>query len=224
MNAVCNICGSNRFESYRGRPGEQCARCGSKARHRIALDVYRRFLTPLDRKRSRVLHFAPEECLHPILQDMFGGGYITADADPRRYPHAQPLKLFLPDGFDIFPEGYFDAVLHNHVLEHIPGHFGDHLVAFARIIKPGGHMIFSVPGPYMDRKTMEGGEDLASDDARLERFLQEDHFKLLGADFVDFVQEMEGGELLSDGVDDALRAQLSVRAGKAQFFVWRKTT
>ena len=222
MDAVCNICGSSRFEPYRGRSAEQCANCGSKARHRIGLDVYRRFLAPIEGGDARILHLAPEECLHPILEKMFGGGYVTADAEPARYPHAQPLKLYLPEGFGIFPDNYFDAVLHNHVLEHIPGHFGDHLRGFARIVKPGGYMIFSVPGPYLDRKTVEGGELLSSDAERLERFLQEDHFKLLGADFVEFVAEMEGGGLLDDGVDDAIRQKLSVRPGKAPFFVWHK--
>ena len=40
----CNICGNDQFESYRGRAHEVCVACGSKARHRVALDVYERFL------------------------------------------------------------------------------------------------------------------------------------------------------------------------------------
>lgn len=83
-------------------------------------------------------------------------------------------------------------------------------------------MIFSVPGPYMDRKTEEGGEDLPSDAERLARFRQEDHFKLFGSDFVDHLRAMAGGQLVPDGMTDERRAQIAVRPGKAPFFIWRK--
>lgn len=83
-------------------------------------------------------------------------------------------------------------------------------------------MIFSVPGPYLDRPSVEGGEHLASDAERLENFLQEDHYKMLGADFVEFLRNMEGGELHFDGITPEIREQLSVRPGKAPFFVWQK--
>jgi len=83
-------------------------------------------------------------------------------------------------------------------------------------------MIFSVPGPYLDKVTVEGGELLASDEERLEKFLQEDHYKLLGADFVEFLRNMEGGELLPDGITPEVREVLSVRPGKAPFFIWWK--
>jgi phosphoglycolate phosphatase len=218
----CNICGSTAFETYRGRPAERCAGCGSKARHRIALDVYERLLFPLAGRFTRVLHFAPEAFLHPVLLEKFGAGYVTADMAPERYRHAQALKLALPDGIDIFPDGYFDAVLHNHVLEHVPGHFRDHISALMRIVKPGGLMILSVPGPYMDRDTQEGGENLASDAERLEKFLQEDHFKLFGRDFVRHLGSIPAVALLADGVTDAKREQLAVRPGKAPFFILRK--
>ncbi|MEC9342750.1 MAG: methyltransferase domain-containing protein [Pseudomonadota bacterium] len=218
----CNICGNSTFEAYRGRPGEVCVNCGSKARHRVALDVYERFLFPLAGAGIRVLHLAPEACLFPILKTVFGEGYVTADALPERYPDAAPVKLVLPADFGKFPAGHFDAVLHNHVLEHIPGHWKDHLAGFMRWLEPGGFMIFSVPGPYHDRPTVEGGEHLASDAERLEKFLQEDHLRLFGDDLAPYLAEIGGGKLLDDGVTDAKRRDLAVRPGKAPFFVWRK--
>ncbi|MFK5977644.1 MAG: methyltransferase domain-containing protein [Rhizobiaceae bacterium] len=220
---ACNICGGTDFEGYRGRKGERCTSCGSKARHRIALMVYETHLLPLVRGGAkRVLHLAPEQFLYRELSEMVGAGYITSDASPERYPHAECLKLYFPQDFDLFPDGYFTAILHNHVLEHIPGHYGDHLIAFTRMLAPGGKMIFSVPGPYLDRQSVEGGEHLASDAERLEKFLQEDHYKMLGADFVDFLRGMEGGALISDGITPEIREQLNVRPGKAPFFVWQK--
>lgn len=218
----CNICGGTTFESYRGRANEVCTSCGAKARHRIALDVYERFLFPLAGEGARVLHLAPEKCLYPVLKEKLGEGYVTADAAPERYPHAEPQKLTLPGDFDAFPADHFDAILHNHVLEHIPGHYRDHLKGLARWLKPGGLMIFSVPGPHLDLLTREGGEHFRTDAERIELFRQGDHFKLFGRDFVDYVETMEGGKRLTDGVTDERRAQLGVRPGKAPFFVWRK--
>lgn len=223
MLSRCNICNSTAFEGYRGRPGEVCAGCGSKARHRVALDVYRRHLLGrLAGKPARVLHFAPEACLHGALSERLGAGYITADIAPERYKHAHALRIALPQGLAVFPDGYFDAVLHNHVLEHIPGHWRDHVAALMRVVKPGGLMIFSVPGPYLDRDTVEGGENLASDFERLEKFLQEDHYKLFGRDFADALAAWPGSELLPAGVDDARRAEIGVRPGKSPFFILRK--
>jgi SAM-dependent methyltransferase len=222
LKPSCNICNGTVFETYRGRPGEKCAGCGAKARHRIALDVYQRFLEPVPDFGARLLHLAPEPSLHNWLGVKFGAGYLCADAAPERYPHAEVLKLVLPQGFEIFPDGYFHAIIHNHVLEHIPGNFTTHLEAFVRILRPGGHMIFSVPGPYIDRLTEEGGEHLKSPAERLVRFKQEDHLKIFGADFVSHIQNIPGGLLVPDGVTDEKRAELSVRPGKARFFVWRK--
>ncbi len=224
MQLICNICDGDEFCDFRGRPGEQCVQCGALARHRVALAVYENHLFPMiaEKPRGRILHLAPEPALFPLLQRRLGAGYICADASPQRYPHARCLKLFFPKNFDIFPDGYFNAILHNHVLEHIPGHFGDHLTGFARLLKPGGRMIFSIPGPYMGRQTIEGGEHLDSDGERLEKFLQEDHYKLFGADFVDFIEAIPGGRRVDEGVSDEMRTQLNVRPKKAPFFIWQK--
>ena len=221
---VCNICGSTDFQDYRKRPAEQCVDCGAKARHRVGWEVYQHHLLPLAEARSapRVLHLAPEKSLFELLASRLGGGYIPADAAPERYLHAACLKLYFPDGFEIFPDGYFDAILHNHVLEHIPGHYGDHLRAFTRLLAPGGKMIFSIPGPYLDRPTREGGEHLASDAERLEQFLQEDHYKMIGDDFFDVLDALPGGKRLEEGVSEERRAALSVRPGKAPFFIWQR--
>jgi phosphoglycolate phosphatase len=218
----CNLCGGATFEAYRGRAAERCGQCGGKARHRVALDVYARFLFPAAAGIRRVLHLAPEACLHGALSSRFGDGYVTADASPGRYPHANAIRLRLPDGFPALADASFDAVLHNHVLEHIPGHYRDHLREFLRIVRPGGFLIFSVPGPHAGRPTQEGGEHLASDTERLARFLQEDHFKIFGDDFAPAIAALPGAELLEDGMTDERRREIGVRPGKARFFVLRK--
>ncbi len=219
----CNICGASRFVEHRGKPNEKCANCGAKARHRIALAVYQTHLfDTVEQVAGPVLHLAPEKALSGVLDKRLGERYEPADASPERYPHVQCKRMFFPDDFAAIAEDHYTAILHNHVLEHIPGSYKDHLAAFVRILKPGGKMIFSIPGPYMDRLTREGGEMLATDRERLEQFLQEDHFKMFGSDFVDHVKSIEGGSLIPDGVTDDIRASLAVRPGKAPFFVWQK--
>lgn len=219
----CNLCGGTQFATHRGKPREICVSCGAKARHRVALAVYERHLYPLiQRNPGPVLHLAPEKALSAVLSERVGSNYCPVDASPERYPHVQCMKMFFPDDFHAIADHTYMAILHNHVLEHIPGHFGDHLREFARILAPGGRMIFSVPGPYLDRKSEEGGEHLFSDQERLDRFLQEDHLKVLGYDFVEFIERMPGGMRIPDGITDKIRAELSVRPGKAPFFVWEK--
>lgn len=220
----CNICDGTAFADYRGRPNEQCTSCGSKARHRVAWDVYQSHLLPMfdANPKARCLHLAPEKHLHGLLSSKLGGGYIPADAAPQRYEHADCLKLYFPDDFEIFPDGYFTGILHNHVLEHIPGSYRDHLRAFTRLLAPGGKMIFSIPGPYIGQQTKEGGEHMASDAERLETFLQEDHFKLIGEDLFETLDELPGGQRVEEGVTSKRRAELCVREGKAPFFIWEK--
>lgn len=222
MIPTCNICQSTTFETFRGRPNEKCSSCGTLARHRTGWLVYNQHLLGTELAQSRILHLAPEPWLYPLLQERLSAGYITADAFPEVYPHAPCLKLFFPQDFDLFPDGYFNAILHNHVLEHIPGHYGDHLKAFARLLAPGGKMIFSIPGPYKGMQTREGGEHLKTDAERLEQFLQEDHYKLFGDDFAGTLASLEGGDVIPDGVSDEDRAAISVRSGKAKFFIWQR--
>ena len=222
MGSTCTICQGTTFESFRGRPAEKCSTCGSLARHRTGWLVYKQHLLNTELAKGRVLHLAPEPWLYPKLNEQLSAGYITADAYPEVYPHAPCLKLFFPQDFALFPDGYFSAILHNHVMEHIPGHYGDHLREFTRLLAPGGKMIFSVPGPYKGMQTKEGGEHLASDAERLEHFLQEDHYRLFGDDFIETLAALPGGKLLDDGITDTMRAETSVRPGKAKFFVWQR--
>ena len=219
---TCNICGSSEFQDYRGRPNEQCVSCGSKARHRTGWLVYQRELKGSRAAEGRVLHLAPEKALHGKLLDLLGENYVTADAAPERYPHAECIKLFFPDDFQKFEDGHFTAILHNHVLEHIPGHYLDHLKEFTRLLASGGRMIFSVPGPHKGMMTREGGEHFESDEERLREFLQEDHFKIFGDDFEAGLATLRGGRLLPDTTTDDDRARIGVRPGKGKFFIWEK--
>ncbi len=220
--ATCNICGGSEFEDFRGRPFEKCSTCGSLARHRVGWAVYGQELLGTKNAEGYVLHLAPEPWLFPKLKEELTSGYLCADPSPKTYPHAPCLKLYFPQDFSLFPDGYFTAILHNHVLEHIPGHYGDHLKEFTRLLAPGGKMIFSIPGPYKGQPTKEGGEHLATDAERLEQFLQEDHYRLFGDDFEPTMEALPDGVFWKDALTDEARAALSVRPRKAPFFIWQR--
>lgn len=206
MAISCNICGSLDFQPFNVNPREnaQCANCGSLERHRALHYVLnsRGFLRPELKGSRRCLQLAPEKVTYDYISQVFGSGYTTSDLTPEKYKHAKCLKLALPEGFQMIPDEYFYLILHNHVLEHIPGRFSSHVDQFYRILEYGGSMIFTIPDSYICKgiaKTVEGGEDLPSDEDRLKKFGQGDHYKWLGLDFVEYLrQKFSAVELLAD--------------------------
>ena len=170
-----------------------------------------------------MLHLAPEGVLGVKIREAIGAGYLPADAMPDVYGDMKCLRVFLPEGLEVFPDEFFDFVIHNHVLEHVPGSFKDHLVAFCRILKTGGKMIFSVPGPKMSIETIEGGEHLASDDERLAKFGQIDHLKVFGRDLPEYLAGLPHGRSAFDDLSDEERASISVRPQSNRFLIWEKT-
>lgn len=162
--------------------------CGSLERHRYCMEVYKQEMVP--DPKAKLIHFAPEECFKELF---FQFDYLPVDANPDIYPWCKPTKMWLPDDLAAVPTGTYDYMIHNHVLEHLPGNWREHLVEFIRVLKPGGKMIFSVPGPIRHGSaTVDGGEHLATDQERLEKFGLRDHFKTFGADLFDFLHSMDG--------------------------------
>lgn len=181
----CSICASTDFRLY----GEAhalfssarvCEHCHSHNRHR---QVHAELL----KSQALVgggtcLHLAPEHSLRPLLEQAYGSGYRAMDADPLRYACQ---KLVLPQDFALLADMSFDLIVHNHVLEHIPGHYVEHLKEFWRILRPGGQMLFTIPDISIgtgQAQTIQGGEFLASDQLRLQHHGQEDHYKTFGRD------------------------------------------
>lgn len=206
MNLRCNICGQSEFKSFGQIPREnaQCMKCGSLERHRAIHYVLneKKLLRPELRGNKRCLHLAPEKVTYNYIHSIFGSGYITSDLTPEKYPHAKCLKFSLPNDFLKFPNEYFYLILHNHVLEHIPGKYTEHIDQFHRVLEKGGAMVFTFPDAYIMKgivESIEGGEKLSSDRERLEKFGQHDHYKWLGLDFVEYLKtKFSIVELLAD--------------------------
>jgi SAM-dependent methyltransferase len=216
----CNICQDSKFIDFNGRQNVLCYSCKSLERHRLVRWTLENlgYISSQD-QHMRALHLAPEEMTHRYLVDAFQSGYICSDLVPSKYPHAQCLKLALPDGFDIFPNNYFDLILHNHVLEHIPGDFRDHLVQFVRILRPNGHMVFTLPGISRSSITIQGGENLPQDEDRLRLHGQSDHYKSFGYDLIDWFNSVKGSFF---PMDIPTEVRVSLCAPSDSIFVYLK--
>lgn len=177
---ICNICGGADFKDFNNRERVMCAKCGSVERHRAMRWLFdTRY--PMDFSGKKVLQLAPEACTYSWLQAA-GAFIIPADVNPRLYAHAKCFRLQFPDDFSILPADNFDFIIHNHIMEHIPGDYRAHLIQFLRILAPGGSMVFTMP--YFEGLAVseQGGEFLASDSERLARFGQGDHVRKIGRD------------------------------------------
>lgn len=121
---------------------------------------------------KRLLHVAPETCLSSELQRIYE--YISVDLDGSRALVQMDITGLT------FPDEYFDAIICNHVLEHIPDDNAA-LSELYRVLKPGGWASIQVP--------LEGDatrEDLSVSDPmeRERRYGQQDHVRSYGRDFV----------------------------------------
>jgi SAM-dependent methyltransferase len=172
----CPCCGA-RFRRFRGfnGPDRLCWSCGALERHRalwLFFDAHPELLKP----GLRILHVAPEAVLRDrfrALPDVhYVGGDLTAEYGPERIDVTQ-LQ---------FADASFDAVVCNHVLEHVPDD-ARAMREIHRVLAPSGWAILQVP----DVAAEETDEDAAvtSPDDRQRRFGQWDHVRRYGWDYVD---------------------------------------
>lgn len=125
----------------------------------------------------RVLHIAPELSLREALRGLPHVRYTGADI-------ASPIADEHWDVTDIpHPDGSFDLILCNHVLEHV----SDDIAAMRelrRILAPAGEAILMSP-IARDRAETLHDPAAATPQQRQARFGQEDHVRLYGADYDD---------------------------------------
>jgi predicted SAM-dependent methyltransferase len=132
---------------------------------------------------TKLLHVAPEAKLGAWLRSRPGLHYSTADSDSTR--HNVDLHLDLTS--IPFPDSTFDAIICNHVLEHIL----DDTKAIAelfRVLRRGAWAILQVPiSPAIDATY----EDFSiTDSAGRERaFGQHDHVRIYAMDYVDRLKQ-----------------------------------
>ncbi|RFB81168.1 methyltransferase domain-containing protein [Methylovirgula sp. 4M-Z18] len=175
----CNLCGGTEFSDMPKRPKVRCTACGSLERTRVAgLHIQHKLaLQP----GARILHFAPERGLSKLLRGIGGENYRCCDINPELYPGLGVERFDLTrDLFDL-PRGYFDLILHNHVLEHIEGNYSAVLLRLAAALKPDGTMLFSMPilpGHFSDELIHGTHEE------KLAKFGDTLHVRRFGRDFL----------------------------------------
>lgn len=176
----CPCCGGefDGFIAHRGvRPG-RCPRCGSLERHRLLVD-FLRTRTDLFSAPLSMLHIAPEYSLQRRLRRLENLSYRSADL-------YSPLAMDRVDLLEMpYPDGSFDVVMCNHVLEHV----ADDRLALGeirRVLASDGRAIIMSP---IDEQLADTLED-PSVTSPLERdrvFGQSDHLRRYGRDFADRV-------------------------------------
>ena len=189
QDVFCPICRSyfNRFGTYglNHRENARCHYCGSLERHRLIWKYVFESSDILKNETAlRVLHFAPELFFYKRFSKMKFKTYVPCDLFPQKYSYIGPIRIEKVDITEIpYENDYFDFIICNHVLEHIPD---DHkaMSELFRVMKKGGQGIFQVP---MDTNSDTTYEDwtITEPHERVEAFGQEDHVRLYGNDYKD---------------------------------------
>jgi SAM-dependent methyltransferase len=185
-NVTCPVC-EKRFKKFlpygRINPRENalCPNCMSLERHRL-MWMYLKDRTKFFEQPFQVLHIAPEACFIKRFEKIHGEHYITADIE-------SPLAKVKMDIHQIpFEPNTFDAVLCNHVLEHVR----DDIKAISeinRVLKPGGFAILQVP--FFNPVGPTTFEDPTITDKRQREkiFGQDDHVRKYGEDYPDRIKK-----------------------------------
>ncbi len=156
----------------------QCPNCGCNDRDRH-LWLYLAFSRLLeDAPQKRILHIAPEARIEPRIRALAPLEYVVGDLHPRAQHHRRLNVEQLA-----FPDGYFDVVICNHVLEHVAN--PDRAMAeLTRCLAPDGHLIAQTPYSPVLRNTFELNKPVTGTFAT-HYFGQSDHVRLFGADIAD---------------------------------------
>lgn len=176
----CPVCNSEfrKFIPYSRNKKQnlRCPVCKSLNRHRL-LWLFFKANQDLFNCGMKILHFAPEPCLESKFVEMKDITYITADIDP----FAAKVSTDITD--ICFKDSYFDAVICNHVLEHIPDD-KKAMQEIYRVLKSGGWAVLMVPLDIQRESTYENSSVVTTLD-RLKHFEQEDHVRIYGNDYTD---------------------------------------
>ena len=163
-----------------GLRNAMCPVCGSSDRVRL-LYLFLKVRTELFTEPTKLLHIAPEKPLSDIIIKHKNIDYLTADLNPEQVMVKMDLTAIQ------YSENSFEAILCNHVLEHIPDD-RKAIHELYRVLKPGGWAILQVPVSKVLEKTYEDFT-IASLQEREKHFGQKDHVRIYGKDYTQRLQE-----------------------------------
>ncbi len=179
----CPLCAGNyrRFLPAGDPPRENavCPGCTSFERHRLLWIAFvMQWQKGAFRAKGRMLHVAPEPVLAKKFDQRFDE-YVSIDLDGKRAMEAMDVTALT------FADQYFDAVVCNHVLEHVP----DDRTAIAelyRVLKPGGWGSIQVP---MKGDITHEDPGVTDPQERHRLYGQDDHVRRYGNDFMDRLRD-----------------------------------
>lgn len=178
------------------------------APHSMSLERHRLLWLFLERKttfftaKAKMLHVAPEYCFISPFRKLKNVDYITGDlispwADVKMDIQAIP-----------FEDNTFDAIMCNHVLEHVDDDIKA-MSEFYRVMKPGGWGIFEVPVDYSNPQTHED-PSINTPELREKHYWQDDHVRLYGLDYADRLRSV-GFEVVEDNLLMELKPEERIR-------------
>jgi SAM-dependent methyltransferase len=181
----CNICHykANRLDSDSWHLYVNCPNCGSGVRQRLLWATFEHLeYFSLNRiiKEKFVLHFAPEKTLGNLIKK-YAKSYNTADFLEDGYSYDKIDSIIDISNMLNIKDESFDCVIACDVLEHVPNHITG-IKEVYRILRKGGHCIFTVPQRDNLKITYE---DLSIRNPidREKAFGQFDHLRIYGDDF-----------------------------------------
>lgn len=183
----CPICES-KYEIfapfYLNQKKSRCINCGSLERHRLLWLYLNEKTNIFKSKKIKLLHFAPEKTFYDIFSVNHNIDYYPCDLFPEHYKYRGVTKVIKADITDLqFYTNYFDIILCNHVLEHIPNDIKA-MAELKRVLKINGWGIFQVPIKYKLEKTYEDFS-ITTPEGREKAFGQHDHVRWYGKDYKD---------------------------------------
>ncbi len=216
-NVECPVCETS-FRSFlpygtvKRRDNVLCPKCLSLERHRL-LWLFLQQRTNFFTEDIKLLHIAPEQCFYKRFRRQKNLDYLTADlvsplADVKMDIHEMP-----------FDDGRFDAVLCNHVLEHVDDD-AQSMREIHRVLKPGGWAIMQVPLDDTREETYEDTSITSPEDREI-HFWQKDHVRLFGLDYPKRL-EAAGFQVepvsLWDELDSELRERYALMPGEVIYW------
>jgi len=157
--------------------------------HCLSFDRERHLFMYLDRLdfwkhfSGSVLHFAPERNLRTRIEHLTPAEYVLADLEPG----SADVRSMSVTAID-FPDEYFDIVLCNHVLEHVPDD-SQAIAEIFRVLKRNGRAILQTPYSAILAASFED-PNINTDELRSKIYGQKDHVRVYGLDFFSKLQRV----------------------------------
>ncbi len=157
---TCNLCGNTTFRHDTYTP--QCENCLSKTRHRCVKSVFDQY--PAEFWRGKRLLQLSHEPYFAGIRDLFESVEISIFQDD---PNPIDLEAICR------AEHSFDAIMCNHILEHIRLDT-QAIQEMYRVLAPGGILFITVPNPLVFVSTQDWGFPDPEN---------HDHYRMYGRDF-----------------------------------------